>query len=331
MKKIIITIFIVSFFGILILLSQPRMRHIIYTGIVQFPEFAIMQSMRGGLVTRDFDRVLPWLDKQYELANYYGEAMNKMTPGLMENIKKAYNIAVLREEREKFIPLLEKTYNLAPNNIDLNIFLASAYQFRDKGKSLDYLNKARNILPSDERIYKLANILLRNSTEINQREFWCKTYHDSHFGDYEEYKNSSLLGRGYRRLALELDTDNQRNLFLNEGVQLGKKIKYEFVLGESLNFSNPSIRFSNGGGIKINFHNIELFSGGKIIDSYTNESIRFYPETGYVMTEGVISMNPLGENIYIELIPNSINHADKIVFELTIDKLKIDNTNLCAK
>ena len=70
-----------------------------------------MQSMKGGLVTRDFDRVLPWLDKQYELANYYGETMNKMTPGLMENIKKAYNIAVLREEREKFIPLLEKHKN----------------------------------------------------------------------------------------------------------------------------------------------------------------------------------------------------------------------------
>ena len=76
MKKLWILLFATIFIGILILLSQARVRHVIFTGVIQFPEFAIMQSMKGGLVIRDFSRVLPWLDKQYEWANSYGGEKN---------------------------------------------------------------------------------------------------------------------------------------------------------------------------------------------------------------------------------------------------------------
>ena len=48
---------------------------------------------------------------------------------LLENIKKAYKVAVLQEERERFIPLLEKVYLLNPNNIDINILFILYYFF----------------------------------------------------------------------------------------------------------------------------------------------------------------------------------------------------------
>jgi len=329
MKKLVILIFIIIFVGMLILLSQARVRHVIFTGATQFPEFAIMQSMKGGLVTRDFSKVMPWLDKQFELANSYGGEKNRLTPGLLENLKKAYDVAVLREERELFIPLFEKVYALNPNNINLNIMLASAYQYSDERKSLSYLEKARKIVPSDQRIFHLANVILRDSDNIEEKLYWCEAYENEQFGDYEEYKSSSLLGIGYRRLALEFEHSNTRSLFLNEGLTLGEKVKYEFILGDSYPISKPSIRFSSGGGLEILFHNIQFFSKGKLTRTYSNKEINLFPETGYVIEGRAISTNPLGENIFIEL--NEIDNfiADKLIIELTINKLLLNNLALC--
>ena len=71
--------------------------------------------MRGGLVTRDFDRVMPWLYKQYELADSYGGEKNRLTPGLLENIKKAY-------DKIKFISknIKEIKQDIDLHNIDIN-------------------------------------------------------------------------------------------------------------------------------------------------------------------------------------------------------------------
>lgn len=330
MKKLLILILAILFIGMLILLSQARVRHVIFTGVIKFPEFAIMQSMKGGLVTRDFSRVIPWLDKQYELANSYGGKKNKLTPGLLENLKKAYSIAALKKERELFIPLFDKAYLLNPNNIDLNIMLASAYQYSDAKKSLSYLEKARLIVPSDQRIFHLANIILRNSDNLEQKLSWCKAYMTEQFGDYEEFKGSSLLGTGYRRLAFEFENDNTRPLYLNEGVQLGERVKYEFVFGDSHKISAPSLRFSTGGGLEVLFHNIQLFSKGKLIKSYTKQEISLFPETGYIVDGRLISSNPLGENVFIELNEIEEHMSDRTIIELTINKLLLDNSSLCS-
>ena len=329
MRKSFLIIFIVIFVGILTLLAQPRARHIIITGVITFPEFAFMQSMRGGLVTRDFDRVMPWLYKQYELADSYGGEKNRLTPGLLENIKKAYDVAVLEEERQRFIDILEKVYLLNPQNIDLNIMLASAYLSLDKNQSFTYLEKARKILPSDQRIFHLANIMLRSSKDLEKKQAWCKAYKSSQFGDYDEYRSVTLLGTGYRRIALEFSKGTNRNLYLNEGLQIGERIKYEFILDEQEKLVSPSLRVAVGGGIGILVHKIELFSKGRLVQSYDDDSILLYPETGYFINGQVVSLNLQGENIFIEAPNISSYPTDKVVLELTIDKLALNNSTQC--
>ncbi len=329
MRKTLIFILLTFFVGMSLLLSQPQIRHIIFTGLTQFPEFATMQAMKGGLITREFDRVLPWLNRQYQLANYYGREKNKMTPGLLENIKKAYDVAVLREERERFIPILESAYELNPNNIDLNIMLASAYQYLDSEKAMIYLNKARTILPSDRRIFQLANLILHRSKNITMRKSWCESYLNAQFGDYEEYKNSTLLGVGYRRLAFEYDDNNSRNIILNEGLTLGEKTKYEFLFDKLAVINSPSLRISNGGGIEVFFDSIQLYSQGRLMESYSNDLIKLFPETGFISENKVISTNKKGENIFLVLPGISKHKIDKVILELSITKLKLDNTKIC--
>ncbi len=326
----ILIIFIVLFFILLVFLSQPQLRHMTFTGLVQFPEFATMQAMKGGLVTRDFDRVMPWLDRQFQLSHYYGRTKNKMTPGLLENISQAYKIAVLKEERERFIPLLENAYELNPENIDLNLMLASANQYSNPSKSLEYLEKAKLILPSDQRIYHLANIILLNLDNKDEKITWCKEYLTNQFGDYVASKSSTLLGVGYRRLAFEFSENEIRKLFLNEGVRLGERIKYEFTLDTSHNIKIPSLRIANGGGIEISFHGVSFFSQGSLIKSYDSKSILLFPETGYLVEGKVISTNIYGENVYLDFQSKDEIIADKILVELTIGKLPINNLASCS-
>jgi hypothetical protein len=326
----ILIIFITIFFILLIFLSQPQLRHITFTGLVQFPEFATMQAMKGGLITRDFDRVMPWLDRQLQLTTYYGRTKNKMTPGLLENIRQAYKIAVLKEERERFIPLLENAYKLNPENIDLNLMLASANQFLDPDKSLEYLEKAKLILPSDQRIYHLANIILLDSKNTQKKMSWCQDYLRNQFGDYAAGKSSTLLGVGYRRLAFEFSVNETRELFLNEGVVLGKRLQYEFTLDSLKKIKNPSIRVANGGGIKVSLHGLSFFSQGNLLKSYDSKSILLYPETGYLVEGKVISTNTYGENIYLNFLSEDEIIADKILVDLTISKLPINNLVACS-
>ena len=87
MKKFLIVIFFLFFLIVIIFLSQPQLRHIVFNGIIQFPEFAVMKAMKGGLTNRDFDKVIPWLERQHSLANLYGESNNKMVTGLTEKIQ----------------------------------------------------------------------------------------------------------------------------------------------------------------------------------------------------------------------------------------------------
>ena len=329
MRKLLITLFFVILIIALLFLSQPQLRHIVITGVIQFPEFATMQAMKGGLITRDFNRVIPWLERQMDLTTFYGKTKNKMTPGMLENISKAYEAAVLKEERERFIPILERAYILNPNNIDLHVMLASAYQFSDKKKSIDYLNKAKLILPSDQRIYSLANILLKDSNDAEQKMKWCLDYKSALFGDYSQHKGSSLLGVGYRRVALEFSDGNTRKLYLNEGVILGKRQKYEFIFDGIYEIKNPSVRVSNGGGIQVEIHQLDFYKQGGEARSLESRLIQLFPETGYLLDNKVISTNLYGENIFLEMIDLDEIKADKIVLDLTINKLPLNSLAFC--
>tara|TARA_S200000501_G_scaffold376493_1_gene431587 strand:- start:798 stop:1793 length:996 start_codon:yes stop_codon:yes gene_type:complete len=329
MKKFLVVIFFLFFLIVIIFLSQPQLRHIVFNGIVQFPEFAVMKAIKGGLTIRDFDKVIPWLERQHDLADLYGESNNKMVTGLTENIKKAFEYAVLDEERSKFISILEKNYSLNDRNIDLILMLAKAYKSIDSQKSKYFLNKALEIVPSDIRIYQLANIMFMDEVNSAQGAKWCSLYKINQFGDYKKSEGSSLLGIGYRRLAFEYEFENKRRLILNEGLRLGEKVSYEFLLGENSYFLNPSLRISNGGGIEIVFHEIKMFFKGELVKTFKDEIIGLFPETGFILDNKVISTNKDGENIYIK-IPNIDKiQVDKVAIDLTISKLSLNNSISC--
>jgi hypothetical protein len=329
MKKSLLIILIASFLVMVVLLSQPRARHILFSGITHFPEYVFLQSMKSGLVNRNFDSVVSILHRHYELANAFGQEKNRLTPGLLENVRRAFKVAVLREERELFIQLLEKVVLISPENIDVNIMLARAYQYADVKKAFDYLEKARRILPSDQRIFHLANVLLRDSKMNETRREWCSSYQKTQFGDYEHHKSTTLLGQGYRRVAFEFSAKDQRVLFLNEGVEIGKTVKYEFVFDQSYKLMSPSVRFSLGGGLQIQVHSLAIFSLGQKIKTFSADSIKLFPETGFVKNDSVISVDNNGENVFFELFEIEKLPADKVILEMTIEKLALDNSSIC--
>jgi len=331
MKKISLVLFAVFILLIVFALSQPRVRHMISVAAVSLPEFAIAQSLRGAILNRQFEKAVPWLEKHFEIVKWYGEKNNRLVPGLVNNIRLVYAGAVLPEERELFISILEKAIEYNPKNIDLIIMLSSALTAKDSKKSLEYLEMAANILPSDQRIYHIANIIMKDANDNKLEEYWCKKYLNTQFGDYEGKSNASLLGGGYRRISFEYDASDKRNLVLNEGMTLNNTLKYEFILEGKRTINNPSFRFSTGGGLEVDIKSVTLFASSKRVKKYSNKELRLYPETGYLINNKVISTNRHGENIFIRFHKKIDSKVDKVTLEAFIRKLPLNNTLNCNK
>lgn len=329
MKKYIAAFVIILFVGLLSVLSQPKVRHVLISGVTHFPEFAVMQSMKGGVIVRDYNKVMLWLKKHQSIVEWYGKENNRLVPGFVENIKFSFNHAVLRHEREMFIPVLKSALELSPDNVDLLIMLATAYMDKDSEVSLKYLDKAKVIHPSSQRIYHIANVVLRDSDNDVLKNKWCSDYESSQFGDYEGHKSSTLLGGGYRRLALEYEVDDERQIVLNEGLKIGSRVIYEFNFGEGHVVENPSIRFSAGGGIVARIHNILFYSRGVMVRKYDVRSIGLYPESGYFSDGAILSMNRKGENIYITFDEAYAEKVDKVTVDATFRKLDILKMGMC--
>ena len=112
---------------------------------------------------------------------------------------------------------------------------------------------------------------------------------------------------------------------------MGERVKYEFTLDNSHKIKIPSLRIANGGGIEITFHGVSFFSQGRMIKSYDSQSILLFPETGYLVDGKVISTNIYGENVYLDFQSKDNIIADKILVDLTIGKLPINNLAPCNK
>ena len=330
MKKYIVAFVVIFFVGLLSVLSQPKVRHVLISGVTHFPEFAIMQSMKGGIIIRDYNKVISWLRKHQGIVEWYGKENNRLVPGFVENIKFSFDHAVLRHEREMFIPVLKSALEMSPDNVDLLVMLATAYMDKDSGVSLKYLDKVKKILPSSQRIYHIANIVLRDVDNNGLKNKWCSDYTNSQFGDYEGHKSSTLLGGGYRRLALEYEINDERQIVLNEGLQIGSRVSYEFDFGEANIVENPSIRFSAGGGIKARIHNVLFYSKGMLVKKYDIGSMGLYPESGYLSDGAVLSMNRRGENVYITFDKAYAGKVDKLIMDATVTKLNIAPMGMCS-
>ena len=288
---------------VLVFVSVPlwhaQSRHLLYNGMLDFPEFAYGQLIKGSLITRKYEVVESHLVSYGNLVNFFGRENNRLVPGFIETIKSAYETTLLNAERQHLMASLQLADALSPGNIDVNLMIAEIMVVKDPIEAFDRLVLVNKSVGSDSRIVPIANLAQRNlawqDMDVN-----CEQVEPQSFGDYEGLKSTSLLGGGLRRIAFGYSASDVDQIFLNEGLELNKLKEYRFsTLGETLNPTSAFFIFATGGNVKISLYSIVIYTTDGDVQTYEWEQLQATPESGMLFDGSIISQNHYGEKVYI--------------------------------
>lgn len=280
-------------------LWHAQSRHLLYNGILDFPEFAYGQLIKGSLITRKYEVVESHLDSYGNLVVYFGRENNRLVPGFIETIKSAYETTLLDAERNHLMASLQLADALSPGNIDVNLMIAKIMAIKDPVGAFDRLMLFNKSVGSDSRIVPIANLAQRNlawqNIDVN-----CEQVEPQSFGDYEGLKSTSLLGGGLRRIAFGYSALGDDQVFLNEGLELNRLKEYRFsTLGEMLSPTSVYFIFATGGNVRISLDSIVIYTTDGDVQTYEWEQLQATPESGMLFNGSVLSQNRNGEKIYI--------------------------------
>ena len=288
---------------VLVFVSLPlwhaQSRHLFYNGILDFPEFAYGQLIKGSLITRKYEIVESHLSSYGNLVVFFGQENNRLVPGYIETIKSAYETTLLSAERQHLMASLQLADALSPGNIDVNLMIAEIMAVKDPVEAFDRLVLVNKSVGSDSRIVPIANLAQRNLVWQNI-DTNCEQVGPQSFGDYEGLKSTSLLGGGLRRIAFGYRASGVDQIFLNEGLELNRLKEYRFsTLGETLNPTSAYFIFATGGNVKISLFSILIYTTDGDVQTYEWEQLQATPESGMLFDGAILSQNRNGEKVYI--------------------------------
>ncbi|MGC6497175.1 MAG: hypothetical protein ACON4I_04630 [Candidatus Puniceispirillaceae bacterium] len=299
MKRLALSLLCLVLVFVSVPLWHAQIRHLLYNGILDFPEFAYGQLIKGSLITRKYEVVESHLNTYGKLVDFFGRENNRLVPGFIETIKSAYETTLLNAERQHLMGSLRLADSLSPGNIDVNLMIAEIMALKDPIEAFDRLVLVNKSVGSDFRIVPIANLAQRNlawqNIDVN-----CEHVEPQSFGDYEGLKSTSLLGGGLRRIAFGYNAPSGDQVFLNEGLELNTLKEYRFsTLGETLNPTSAFFIFSTGGNVKISLYSMAIHTTDGNVKTYEWEQLQATPESGMLFDGSILSQNHNGEKVYI--------------------------------
>lgn len=299
MKRLALSLLGLLLLSVSVPLWHAQSRHLLYNGMLDFPEFVYGQIIKGSLITRKYEVVESHLGSYGKLVVFFGRENNRLVPGFIETIKSAYETTLLDEERHRLISSLQLADALSPGNIDVNLMIAEIMAVKDPVEAFDRLVLVNKSVGSDYRIVPIANLAQRNLAWQNI-DANCEQVEPQSFGDYEGLKSSSLLGGGLRRIAFGFSAPGGDQIFLNEGIELNRLKKYRFsTLGETLYPTSVYFIFATGGNVRISLDSIVIFTTDGDVQTYAWEQLQATPESGMLFGGSILSQNRNGEKVYV--------------------------------
>ena len=166
---------------VLVFVSVPlwhaQSRHLLYNGILDFPEFAYGQLIKGSLITRKYEIVESHLGSYGNLVVFFGQENNRLVPGYIETIKSAYETTLLSAERQHLMASLQLADTLSPENIDVNLMIAEIMAVKDPVEAFNRLVLVNKSVGSDSRIVPISNLANKkhNLYLLTKFVYFCNT------------------------------------------------------------------------------------------------------------------------------------------------------------
>jgi hypothetical protein len=288
--------------------------------------------IRGDIKNRNFQSASDKILKYIEFSQKISKGKNRMLQGIYDITELASSKTYNQEE----FNLMEKVYveiDKITQDIYMNhIWLARSMKDNNLEKSLFHLNKAINLVKSNEAAYReIISIYFSKSVDKDLINQYCDHYFNEYQGslknrDYENFfsdnqKFSIILNdnftKTYTKNLANIKSSNNYEFFFEEDKKIKKiSIIHNFFSGSKISIKD--IILENNQSNKIELQNLNYDSNSNYVLSSDNDEIVF------------LSTNNQDQILNFYFNKEYLN-IKNISFSLDLTKLNLANNSVCSE
>lgn len=288
--------------------------------------------IRGDINNRDFESASEKILRYINLSQKISKGKNRMLQGIYDitelTSSKTYTQKEFNQMEKVYVEIDKITQDIYMNHV----WLARSLKDNNLEKSIFHLNKAINLMKSDESAYReLISIYFSNSADKNLINIYCDNYFKEHEG--------SLKSRNYKNFF----NDNQKfSIILNDNFEkaytknlesLENFNNYEFFFEDVKNINKLSIVHNFFSGSKLSIRNIILENN--LLNEIEFDNLNYNSNSNYILSSKNDQMVFLSTNNQDQILNFYLNkeyeNISKISLVLSLKKLGLANSSICTE
>ena len=322
-----------------LLLYSGDLRYLGFRFVGDLPRVVSLHLLKKQIKLRDFNNVKRVLNTQLQYVQFISEGHNQVLDGMLSNIQYAVKHAITEEELDYLEPFMEKIVGFYPDLYSMRIAYIKTLLNNEKSKQhvFEQIDKAIELLSSAPESYRLAIKAARHFDDKEKEESYCDMYYMNQSGSINSINNRSVFdGVGISEFALSVkdESNNNRNIILNSGLQVKNNQYYEFILDSPMHIDKMQLLFPSYTGTLVSVNSIDMYFEGKKINSFIKDKIKVSTKNGYILNDGVIFIvnNGLFEVIDIATVRGNDRDfiADKLIINISLSRAGFTNNILCS-
>ena len=223
----------------LVLFFEGNLRYNLTRRIGEANNIITEYRLFRAIETRNFSLGVKLLEEQLDRTQNLSPGNNKLLKSLYQNVDYSFNSTVYIEDRDYFESFLERLTKLYPDIYSIRLWYAKTLENNDPAELYEQLDKAIKILGSDSEVYRIGikNAFINNDT--NKLNHYCTSYRKNQLGGIKFADIPWVFsGIGLRSMTLELINKDKKIFIKNNGIDLIKNNKYEFLIPEQIELNN---------------------------------------------------------------------------------------------
>jgi len=318
--------------AVMILLTVPKVRHGTFLVAQKIPGTVTYFFLNQYVPTRHFEKAVPWLNRQLNMAIQFAPSQNTLLPDLIENTEYVFQRTRFPEELAILLPFLKRLVASFPNVFLARVWLGKALAFSDPASALIHLEEAVKLVSVDDRPYRIALSIALREKMTERFQDWCGRFQKAQFGGHHYLVYDTLfVGLGLKAMALEVvDDKGVREISGNEGLQLGDYKNYDFPLEKPVKIHSMRLHLGVVPGVLVRMNEIQFYRSGKLTSTLGKE-MTLMSWNGYHMKNGDILLTS-AEGEIIDLYPpeGSLAEVDRIQINMQFERPGLGNPFPCG-
>ncbi len=274
-KKLLIIIGSLILLLLLLFTYNSDLRRKILTYVFVTYDYYQEKILIKDVQQRNFSNASKKLIKYINTSNKLTLNNGFMVNGIYDSIELVMSRALIQKDYNYMENVLIKFLEMEPNSYNGNVWLAKAYADNKPEVSIQLLEKAIAISPSEEDAYReiLRISQIYKWKDINNK--YCNLYSNTQLGGKRNSHYSNLFNsNNLRRFAIKINDDSANTLFYtNDSLLINEFNDYEFVLQRKTNIDHLNFYFSFLPGVKLEIKEIKIYSSDNTFIIPINEML----------------------------------------------------------